>query len=325
MREAEQTDLSLDDTVDQQAQHCQHGSGRDPFGLLPPHGGNRRRVLDPAKARFHGRLLLLIGLENLGIRTDLSAHRRGEHRPPISFFGLVQGLDLHGAARARLCRGRGGLRRTSPARPTRAAGVGHDAIAYGMIPPGLGPAAAPPRAPVLGLRDRRFGIRLTGKPPRLRMRDVRNDRFGFLCLCRAICLGLLLRQLARMHDHKAQGLVSSAPVTVLDLHLAGHALPVPAAWGFILRPTRFLHEEGQGGLLVPPRFAVLTDGTGARDSRHQAHPVLPTQAPGAATIRLTVGYKPTYPVSAQRETLRNSQGRFHAIAAVPITPAAAQR
>jgi hypothetical protein len=165
-----------------------------------------------------------------------------------------------------------------------------------MIPPGLGPAATPPRSPVLVLRYRRFGIRLTGKPPRLRMRDVRNDRFGFFCLRSAICLGLLLRQLARMHNHKAKGLVRYAPVTVLYLHLAGHALPVPAAWGFILRPTRFLHEEGQGGLLVPPSVEVLTDGTGARDSRDHANPVLQTQAQGAATIRLTVGDNPADPV-----------------------------
>jgi hypothetical protein len=134
-----------------------------------------------------------------------------------------------------------------------------------MIPPGLGPAAAPPRSSVLVLRDRRFGIHLTGKPPRLHMREVCNDRFGFFCLRSAICLGLLLRQLARMHDHKAKGLVPYAPVTVCYLHLAEHALPMPAAWGFVLRPTRFLHEEGQGGLLVPPGFEVLTDGTGARD------------------------------------------------------------
>jgi hypothetical protein len=134
-----------------------------------------------------------------------------------------------------------------------------------MIPPGLGPAAAPPRSPVLVLRDRRCGIRLTGKPPRLHMRDVRNECFGFFGLRRAIGLGLLLRQLARMHDHKAQGLVPDASVTVLDLDLAEHALPMPAAWGFVLRPTRFLYEEGQGGLLAPPGFELLPDGTGAQD------------------------------------------------------------
>jgi hypothetical protein len=134
-----------------------------------------------------------------------------------------------------------------------------------MIPPGLGPAAAPPRASVLVRRDCRFGIRLTGKPSRLHMREVCNDRFGFFGLRSALCRGLLLRQWARMPDHKAKGLVPYAPVTVLSLHLAEHALPMPAAWGFVRRPTRFLYEEGQGGWLVPPGFEVLTDGTGARD------------------------------------------------------------
>ena len=33
-----QTDLALDHTVDQQAEHGQHREGRDPLGLLPPHG-----------------------------------------------------------------------------------------------------------------------------------------------------------------------------------------------------------------------------------------------------------------------------------------------
>jgi hypothetical protein len=97
------------------------------------------------------------------------------------------------------------------------------------------------------------------------MRDVRTEGFGFFGLRCAICLGLLLRELTRMHHHKAQGLVHSVSVTVLDLDPPAHAVPMPAAGCFVLRPTRFLHEEGQGGLLVPPGFEVLTDGTGARD------------------------------------------------------------
>ena len=75
----------------------------------------------------------------------------------------------------------------------------------------------PARPPVLVLRDGRYGIRLTGKPPRLHLRAVRSDSFGFFGLRSAIRLGLLLCQLARMHDHKAQGLECDAPVTVLDL------------------------------------------------------------------------------------------------------------
>jgi len=77
MRAQVETDLSLDHAVDQQAEHCQHSQGRDPFGLLQPHGGDRRGILDPAKAGFYRGILVLIGLENIGIRTDLSVDRGG--------------------------------------------------------------------------------------------------------------------------------------------------------------------------------------------------------------------------------------------------------
>jgi hypothetical protein len=40
-------------------------------------------MLDPAKARFDSGILVLIGLENVGIRTDLRVDRGGQHRPPI--------------------------------------------------------------------------------------------------------------------------------------------------------------------------------------------------------------------------------------------------
>jgi hypothetical protein len=100
------------------------------------------------------------------------------------------------------------------------------------------------------------------------MLDVLNDCCGFLRLRSGIRLCVLLRELARMHHDKAEGLVSYPPFTVLHLHLSEHTLPMPAAWFFVLRPARFLHKEGQGGLLAPPRFQLLPDGTGAR---HQGH------------------------------------------------------
>ena len=65
-----------------------------------------------------------------------------------------------------------------------------------MIPPSLRPAAALTWPAVLILRDRRFGIRLTGKPAGLHVLDVRNDGLGFLRLRSRRGLGLLLRQLA---------------------------------------------------------------------------------------------------------------------------------
>ena len=53
MRAQVETDLSLNYAIDQQAEHRQHRQGRDPFGLLQPHGGDRRGILAPAKAGFY--------------------------------------------------------------------------------------------------------------------------------------------------------------------------------------------------------------------------------------------------------------------------------
>jgi hypothetical protein len=96
--------LPLDDAVDQQAQHRQHRSRRHPCGLRQPHGSDGSRMLDPAKARFHGGVWVLIGLENLHIRTALSAYRRGPSRPPLVLFRIGPGLNLHRQAIARLWR-----------------------------------------------------------------------------------------------------------------------------------------------------------------------------------------------------------------------------
>ena len=96
--------------------------------------------------------------------------------------------------------------------------VSHDTIvrrAPSTARPGASSHAA--RPPVLVLRDGRYGIRLTGKPPRLHLRAVRGDGFGFFGLRSAIRLGLLLCRLARMHDHKRKGLESMRPSPTLDL------------------------------------------------------------------------------------------------------------
>jgi hypothetical protein len=90
-----QTDLSLDHAVDQQAQHRQHRSRRDPFGLLEPHGADRRRILDPAKARFHRGILVLIGLENGGIAAHLSTPGCSQHHPAIVLLRVGARLHLH--------------------------------------------------------------------------------------------------------------------------------------------------------------------------------------------------------------------------------------
>jgi hypothetical protein len=148
-------------------------------------------------------MLLLIGLENLGIGTDLRAHRGGQHGPSVVFFRIIQGLNFDHKAIAGLQRYWGRLGWPSALRPPRGAGVSHDAIVDGMIPPGLGPAASSSRPPVLILCKRRCGICLTGKPAGLDTLDVLGDGARFLLLRSGIGLRLLLGQLTRMHHAKA--------------------------------------------------------------------------------------------------------------------------
>src|SRR6266446_1000594 len=134
-----------------------------------------------------------------------------------------------------------------------------------MIPPGAWAAASLSLSPALILRDSRCGIRLTCKPPGLHVLAVRRDGGGFLGLRGRICLRLLLRQLARMHHHKAERFERDPSVAILNLHLPDHTLSMPTPRGLVLRPPRFLQQEGQGGLLLPPGFEGLADGTGTRN------------------------------------------------------------
>ena len=115
------------------------------------------------------------------------------------------------------------------------------------------------------LRPRGLGIRLTRKASRLDMLHMGCYGGGFLRLRSRIGLGLLLRQLARMHHHKTECLRDDSAVTVLHLHPAEHALPIPAARRFILGSPRLFHQEGQSGLLTSPGFEGLPGGTGMRD------------------------------------------------------------
>jgi hypothetical protein len=96
------------------------------------------------------------------------------------------------------------------------------------------------------------------------MLDVICHGHGFLGLRCCRRLRLLVRELTRMHHDKAERLHADPAIAVLDFDLADDALPMPAARGFVFRPARFLHEEGQGGGLAPPGFEFLPDGAGAR-------------------------------------------------------------
>ena len=185
-------------------------------------------------------MLFLVGLENLGIGTDLSTDCGGQHGPAMVLFRVIQGFGLGYEVITRLRWKRVRLLGPSPSRSARAAGVGHDVIADGMIPPSLGLAAAPPRSPVLILRDGRGSISFTGKPAGLHVLDMLNDRLSFLRLRSRIGLDLLLRQLTGMDDDKAPFLRGNSSIAVLDLDLAHHATAMPTTGLLVLRPPGLL-------------------------------------------------------------------------------------
>src|SRR5262249_58441388 len=137
-----------------------------PLRFHEPNGSDRRGILDPTKPRFYSGILVLIGLENVGIATHLRGHGRGQHHPSISLFWVGECLYVHDQAIACLQRGRVTLGGTPPSSPSRAAGVGGDTIAYRMIPPPGWAAAptAPPRGLLLRPRPRRRP--LPRQPPR---------------------------------------------------------------------------------------------------------------------------------------------------------------
>jgi hypothetical protein len=120
-----------------------------------------------------------------------------------------------------------------------------------MIPPSLRPAASPARSPGLLLRDRRFGLCLTGKPPRVHLPHVVGDSARFLLWHYGIGLRWRLRQLTGRHDDKAHFLLGAPSLTVLALDAAADAGPMPTARLFGLGPPGLLHQEGPDRGLAP--------------------------------------------------------------------------
>ena len=130
------------------------------------------------------------------------------------------------------------------------------------------------RPPTLIHGDGGFSIGQAGEPPGVHLPHVGGYGLGCLGLGCGRGLGLLLRQLTRMHHDKAQGLLREPSLTVLHFPWAEHAAPRPVARRCVLRPPRLLDEQGQCGLLLSPGFAFLPDGTRARDEGHEPDLVL---------------------------------------------------
>ena len=106
--------------------------------------------------------------------------------------------------------------------------------------PGTWTAPAASLASPLRRGDNGFSVGAAGKPLGLDTLDVVGHGLGFLRLGSPRGLRLLLRQLTRMHDDKAQGLLGDLPLALLHLPLAEPAVPMPTARRFVLRPPGLL-------------------------------------------------------------------------------------
>jgi hypothetical protein len=153
-------------------------------------------------------MLLLIRLKNLRIGTELCPNGRGQDSPAVFCFSADERLHRHHEAIARLDCRRVRLGWASPAGAARAPGLRDDGVAYNMVPPQTrpSPTSALPAPGIVSYGG--FRSCPTGKPPRLHAFDVGGDCLRFLLLGRCIHLGLLLRQLAGVHDHKPQYLLA---------------------------------------------------------------------------------------------------------------------
>ena len=161
--------------------------------------------------------------------------------------------------------------------------------------------------------------------PGLYLLDVRCDGFGFLLLGGGRGLGLLLRQVARMHHEKAPRFLPHPPIAVLDLHRPDDAWPMPLAARCVLGPPRLFHSEGQGGVLLSPGCQLLAHRTGAWHEGHQAQPPGQTQAERPSTLGLAIRDDPADTLQAQGEAFLNRDRRLHTVTCLALPHPSPQR
>jgi hypothetical protein len=321
MRTPGPPDLSLEHAGAEQASHRQPRSRGTPVGRLPPPGSERRRLLAPTQTRVHGRVLCLLGLEQLGIGPGLRGPRRGQDRPPLVL--LRGGAPRHcpHQAVARLRRGQVRLRGTSPPRPPRAAGRCHDASADRLRPLGAWGASPLARLPALRRRAGRCGRRLTRQPPGWHVRAGRRADCGCRRLGRGSGWGVRRRPWVRMHHHQAERCQRSASVAGRHCPRPGHAWPRPTAWRLVLSPSRWLSAARPPRLGLSPGGARRPYGTGARHARDASAAGRQTQTQGAAPRGRTRRAHAAPPVQAPRQTRRTRAGRCDPIPAGASTQA----
>ncbi len=237
-----ESDLPVDYRLHQQPHDGEPGQRRNPFRFLQPHRADGGGILDPAKARFHGAMLFLIRLENLGIRTHRWPHSGGQDGPPVHVLGGDQGLCVHDQAIADLDLGCLGLRRTASTRPLFGGTDRFHTIVESMIAPKAWLAAPPSLTTAFIVGDGRLGVGRTGKPSGFNALDVLCNALGLVGLGGGVGHGRLLGQLAGVHDEKTELFQSESPVSVFHFHLADDTVPVPASRRLLACPARFFES-----------------------------------------------------------------------------------
>jgi hypothetical protein len=184
-------------------------------------------------------VLLVIGLQNLGVGTYLCAYGGRQHGPPIVSLGPFQSLRVHHQAIAALFLRGLALWRTSPACALWALQECFDAIAEAVIAPGLRSAATPALTAAFIVCYGRLGIGGTRILLGGHARDMLRYPLRFLGPGCGIGHGLLLGERARMHHHKPHVLLCHTAVCILHVDAANDTLPMPASGGVALGTARF--------------------------------------------------------------------------------------
>jgi hypothetical protein len=301
-------DLPLEHRLHEPSHTGEQSSCRNPFWFLQPYRADGCGILDPAKARFHGDVLFLIGLEQLGIRTLLRRHRGGQDSPPRHVLGGNQGLSRHDQAIADFDLRGLGLRRTASVRPLFGGGDGCHTLAERMLAPETRRAAPPARPPACIAGNGRLGVGRTGTPAGCHARDGLGDALGLLGVGGGVGAGRLLSQWAGVYAAKTARGHRKPPVRVFHGHWACATVPVPAPSGLLPCPAWLFEQQRQRPLRLAPRRSLLPPRTGARRQRDEPDPPPEAQAPWAFTRGRTIGHHAAHAVESEGQTLLKGHG-----------------
>lgn len=306
-----------EDGVDQEANDREHGQRRHPFRLFEPHRTEGGRMLDPAKAGLPGGLLLLIGLEQLGIRTYFRRHRGGQDSPSGSVLGGHHGLWVDHQARAALTRGGLCLGRPPSARALFGNAAGRHTIVPGMLTPGAGLAAAPPVAPPVVFRHGRRRVGAPGQPPGFDALAVLRAPRRLLGVGSRVCRRCRPGQLARGHAEQSERLAANLSITLFHRHMAYDTLPTPLPWRLPAGPAGFCEQQGSP-VRLPPRLECLPYSTRPWHQGQEPDALFQTPPQGPLALGRASGDNPDNAVEPQGQTCLKSARGLRASAGLTI-------